>query len=207
MDIHTEILPKHTEELVNKLKDIPNIKNFYLSGGTGLALQLGHRESEDLDFFSQEKFDVQNLQQQLQTLGKLANVETPENTLNLFLENIKLQFLYYPYSLLEKSVAWNGILISSIVDIGCTKLVTVSSRGSKKDFIDIYFILKLFSLKELFQKLDQKYQNINYNQTHILKSLTYFENAEIQPMPRMHKNISWEEVKKAIIESVKNYSF
>jgi hypothetical protein len=207
MDIYIETLPKATKKVLNKINNIPDLKNFYLSGGTALSLQLGHRESEDLDFFNQKQFLPEVLQQKLLSIGSLNNVEMAEGTLNTFLENVKLQFLYYPYDLLEKLQPWNGIFLSSVIDIACTKLITISMRGSKKDFVDLYFILKQFPLPELFRKLDEKYLNINYSHTHILKSLIYFEDADNQPMPRMHLAADWEEVKNTILEAVKKIQF
>lgn len=207
MKIYTETLPKATEEVLNKINNIPDLQNFYLSGGTALSLQLGHRESEDLDFFSQNQFNPQLLQEKLLKISPLKGTSLEENTLNTFLEKVKLQFLYYPYNMLEKPSMWNGLYLSSIIDIACTKLITISDRGSKKDFIDIYFILKEIILSNLFDKLEEKYKNINYNQTHILKSLVYFEDAEAQPMPRMHIQVKWEEVKKTIITKVKEFKF
>ena len=207
MNIFTETLPKATKNILNKIKTVPDLQSFYLSGGTALTLQLGHRESEDLDFFTREKFNPQLVQEKLSKINPLESTHIEEGTLNTFLEKVKLQFLYYPYNLLEKPYEWNGINISSVIDIASTKLITVSDRGSKKDFIDIYVILKERTLTELFNKLEEKYLNIKYNQTHILKSLVYFEDADAQPMPRMHIDIKWEEVKKALIEMVKKFKF
>lgn len=207
MDVYIETLAPPTKNLLDKIKDIPDLQNFYLTGGTALALYLGHRESEDLDFFTKDKFNPEILQQKLSSINRLENVEVAEGTLNVFLENVKLQFLNYPYDLLEKPQMWNGILLSSVIDIACTKLITISMRGSKKDFIDIYIILKKFSLTELFKKLDEKYSNVNYSHTHILKSLVYFDDANAQPMPRMHIQLNWEEIKSTIVKEVKNLKF
>ena len=80
-------------------------------------------------------------------------------------------------------------------------------RGSKKDFIDLYYILQQITLKELFTKLDKKYARIQYNYPHILKSLVYFDDAEDQPMPKMHKKIAWENVKTSIIQHIKAFTF
>lgn len=129
-------------------------------------MQLGHRESEDLDFFTQEKFNPQLLQEKFSKINPIESTYIEEGTLNTFLEKVKLQFLYYPYNLLKQPYEWNGIRISSVIDIACTKLIIVSDRGSKKDFIDIYFILKERTLTELFNKLEEKYKNIKYNHTH-----------------------------------------
>lgn len=80
-------------------------------------------------------------------------------------------------------------------------------RGSKKDFIDLYVILQQLTLEELFIKLDEKYTKVQYNYPHILKSLVYFNDADNQPMPRMHKNFSWENVKNSIVKQVKAFTF
>lgn len=199
----TNILPENTLKLLNETKDIEFLKSFYLSGGTGLALQLGHRQSEDLDFFSLRPFNPQLLQTELAKIGALEDVEIATNTLNLFLDDVKLQFLYYPYKLLENLIYWQGINVSSVLDIACTKLLTISERGSKKDFIDLYFILDKYPLSFLFEKLEEKYEGTNYNKIHILKSLVYFSDADNQPIPRMQKSIDWEDIKKNIIQKTK----
>jgi predicted nucleotidyltransferase component of viral defense system len=204
-NIYAKTLPAKTAALVAVLqRERPNfLDNFYLSGGTALSLQLGHRESEDLDFFSQNNFEPTRLQIELEKFGHLENLEIAEGTLNAFLMGVKLQFLAYPYPLLEKFVDFQNIQLSSVVDIACTKLHTISMRGSKKDFVDLFFILQRFNLEELFEKLSQKYTQANFNQTHILKSLLYFSDAEKQPMPRIHHEVSWETIQKEIIKKVK----
>jgi hypothetical protein len=205
--MYLETLPPSTAAVLEKIKDLNKLKDFYLSGGTALSLQLGYRESEDLDFFIKDTFNPQLLQQELIQYGNLENVMIEDGTLNTFMDGVKLQFLYYPYTLLEELKRWNGISLSSVTDIACTKLVTISMRGNKKDFIDIYVILQNTSLDELFKKLDEKYQHIDYNQPHILKSLVYFADADAQPMPRMHTNLKWETVKNFMIEEVKKITF
>lgn len=207
MNFYTEAVPRATRLALDNIKNISDIQNFYLSGGTALSLLLGHRESEDLDFFTKNSFQPTLLQQKFLLLGTLENVQIDEGTLNLFLNKVKLQFIYYPYNLLEKLIPWNGINLSSMIDIACTKLITISMRGSKKDFIDLYVVLQQTTLKELFTKLDQKYTKVKYNYPHILKSLVYFNDADNQPMPRMHKDFSWEDVKNSIVKQVKKFTF
>lgn len=203
--LHLSTLPTKTAELAQHFQEQPHfLSQFYLSGGTALALQIGHRESEDLDFFSSISFKPEVLQNQLQQFGTMEETELAAGTLNTFISGVKLQFLEYPYSLIEPCVMWEQIQVSSILDIACTKLHTISSRGSKKDFIDLYFLLKIYSLDELFSALEKKYTNISYNKLHILKSLVYFVDAEQQPMPRMHIKVSWDEVKDKIAIAVKN---
>lgn len=208
-DFFSATLPSSTKELVKTWQiNAPEfLKDFYLSGGTGLNLQIGHRESEDLDFFSQTNFNPEKLQQKLIKLGDLTDTELAQGTLNTFLNGVKLQFLEYPYKLLKPLLNWQGIQLSSVEDIACTKLQTVSMRGSKKDFIDLYFLLKRYSLTELLRMVEEKYQGFDYNQSFIVKSLIYFEDANQQPMPRMLKPVDWSEVKARMIEVVKEANF
>src|SRR3989344_6726861 len=191
--IDTSILPKKTSAIFELLARTDFIRTFYLSGGTGLALQLKHRESEDLDFFSQNEFNPESLQTQIVKLGKLTNVTLDRGTLNCSLKGFKLQFLLCPYKLLEKPLTYQKLSVSSLIDVACTKLITISDRGHKKDFVDLYFLLQHITLTHLFDALTKKYININYNEAHILKSLFYFEEADEQPMPRMLIPVRWSE--------------
>jgi hypothetical protein len=201
-----QTLPANTAKLLQEIaKKHPDfVSSFYLSGGTALSLQLGHRESEDLDFFSEQSFYPERIEQQLLSFGKLSDTELAKGTLNTYLKSVKLQFLEYPYRLLEPLVEWNGIKLSSALDIACTKLQTVGMRGSKKDFIDIHVLLQQFSLQELLVYTKKKYTESDYSEAHILKSLIYFEDAESQPMPRMHIDISWEKVKNSLISTIRS---
>lgn len=207
MNFYTNTIPQATSFVLDSIKEISDIRNFYLTGGTALSLLIGHRESEDLDFFTKNSFRPELLQQKLLQLGTLENVQIDQGTLNLFVNKVKLQFLYYPYNLLERLIPWNGISLSSMIDIACTKLITISMRGSKKDFIDLYVILQQITLEELFVKLEEKYTKVQYNYPHILKSLVYFNDADNQPMPRMHKDFSWEDVRDSIVKQVKAFIF
>jgi Nucleotidyl transferase AbiEii toxin, Type IV TA system len=204
--IYTETLPVSTAKLLEQVaeKRPDFLLSFYLSGGTALSLLLGHRESEDLDFFSEQSFQPERIEQQLLSFGKLSDTELTKGTLNTYLAGVKLQFLEYPYRLLEPLVQWKGIKLSSVLDIACTKLQTVGMRGSKKDFIDLYFLLQQFTLPDLLIHTKKKYAESNYSEPHILKSLVYFDDAQSQPMPRMHIDISWEKIKASLISKVKS---
>jgi predicted nucleotidyltransferase component of viral defense system len=204
--MYTQTLPVKTANLLRLFtqKKPDFISSFYLSGGTALSLQLGHRESEDLDFFSREQFVPNLVEQQLHIFGALSETELAKGTVNTYIDGVKLQFLVYPYRLLEPLVAWEEIHLSSVEDIACTKLQTVGMRSSKKDFIDLYFLLQHSTLNTLLDDTKKKYAESDYSETHILKSLVYFDDADAQPMPRMHKDVSWEQVKKTIIEAVKS---
>lgn len=206
-DFFSICLTEKTGHLVHKLQaGKPRfLSAFYLSGGTALALQFGHRISEDLDFFTPDKIDALMLQKELAELGDITGAEPDHSSLTAYVDGVKVQLLHYPYDLLYAVLDWDGIRISTVPDIACTKLLTVSQRGSRKDFVDIYFILKQYPLDRLFALLERKYRGVNYNTVHILKSLTYFADADTEPMPRLTEQLSWDKVKREIIAAVTSY--
>jgi len=190
-----KVINGKTEELLSNLSSNDILKNFYLAGGTSLALQYLHRKSIDLDWFSQEEVNTNNLKKKLSKIEKL-NIKTEESdTLNLEINKIQLSFFHYPYKILFPFIDYKGIKLADERDIACMKLYAISSRGSKKDFIDLFFILKKYSLSEIIKLLDKKYENIRYNKLHILKSLTYFTEADNEPMPIMIKETNWKDIK------------
>ena len=204
--IYPQTLPPKTAHLFQVLRQgkLEFLSSFYLSGGTALSLQLGHRESEDLDFFTKHPFQLDLIERQLLPHGTLSETELAQGTLNTYLNGVKLQFLLYPYRLIEPLTTWEGINLSSVIDIACTKLQTIGMRGSKKDFIDLYFLLQQFSLETLLVQTKKKYVESDYSESHILKSLVYFDDAETQPMPRMHHDVSWDKIKETLIFAVKS---
>ena len=119
----TFVLPPGTDSAIGKIAELKFIEDFYLSGGTGLALQLGHRKSEDLDFFTKNWFDGEKLQAKLSEKGELLGVELARGTLNCYFGEVKLQFLHYPYRLVKPFEHWQGVQIASILDIGLIRLI------------------------------------------------------------------------------------
>lgn len=119
-----------------------------------------------------------------------------------WIDGIKVDCVNYPYKWLEESVIIDGVRVASISDIAAMKVSAIINRGTKKDFIDIYFLLKLMSLNHILDLYDQKYTD--GSRFIAIKSLTYFEDAESDPMPYMFSNISWEDVKTSIISHIQN---
>jgi len=179
------------------------LKSFYLAGGTALALQLGHRQSIDLDFFSDQKFDNEKIKRALAPLGKLKIIAEEKDTLHVAVNNVLISFLYYPYPLLNKKILVDKIFLTPWQDIAAMKLSAIASRGSKKDFIDLYFILQKISLTELFSIFAKKYKGLDYSTGHLLKSLVYFPDADKEPLPKMLAKISWPKIKKEISALIK----
>jgi len=201
--MHEETLSKNTRIVLEKIAPIAT--SFYLAGDTALALELGHRISVDLDFFNKDTFSVSSLVEQLNTLGNLQIEDQSETTFNGSLDGVKISFFKYPYKLLFSTRKYNNVRLADERDIGAMKIQAISGRGSKKDFIDLFVLLKKYSIQELLNFFYNKYEEFNYNQLHILKSLSYFYDADTNPEPIYINPIDWEKVKKFIKNIVDEY--
>ena len=191
-----EIISKKTRTNLEILRKSGILQGFYLVGGTGVALQLKHRLSLDLDFFTEKDIDTKALIQKIKNLGDFSIEKEAQNSLTGVFQGTIITFLKYDYPCLFQFKNLGGIEIADLKDIGCMKISAVSSRGTKKDFIDLFFICqKTISLGELLKLFEKKYKSVDYNMIHILKSLVYFEDAEKNPMPKMIIPVSWKEVK------------
>jgi len=173
-----------------------------MAGGTALAIQLGHRESIDLDFFSQKYFSTNKLKNKISSIGEFTVEYEDDITLDGILDGVKLSFFYYEHKLLFPLIDFEKIKLADAKDISAMKIDAVSSRGSKKDFVDIYFLMQEYGLPEILTFFTEKYKGVKYNKLHILKSLSYFEDADKEPELRMLKNIEWTEIKKVISKEV-----
>jgi predicted nucleotidyltransferase component of viral defense system len=199
-----EIISKKTKANLETLTKEAVLKNFYLAGGTGAALQLKHRVSLDLDFFTKKDIDTKTLIQKIKTRGKFSIERETENTLIGIFNGTRVSFLKYDYPLLFDLKQITGIKVADLRDIGCMKIDAISSRGMKRDFIDLFFVCKeLISLNNLLSLFKKKYKSVNYNMIHILKSLAYFEDAENNPMPKMIVPVSWQEAKSFFKEEIR----
>lgn len=194
----SESINEKTRGVLAKVARCAFVKEFYLAGGTALALHMGHRESFDLDFFSQKAFDNALLKQELAASGDLTVTQEDEKTLNGVLDGVRVSFFEYPYDLLFPMVEYGGIELADSRDIAAMKLDAVSSRGSRKDFTDIYVLMRTYSLQEMLGFFEKKYAVIKYNKTHLLKSLSYFDDADNEPALMMREKVSWEEIKSVL---------
>lgn len=137
-------------------------------------------------------------------LGDYGNAEISRSSKNIFIvevNGVKVDFVNYKYPLLGKIIVVDDVRMLSKKDIAAMKIAAITGRGSKKDFIDLFFLLKEFSLREILDYYNQKYHD--GSEFMALKSLTYFEDADIQPQPKMFKEFDWNECKKSILEEVK----
>ncbi len=175
--------------------EIDIVKNSYLAGGTALALHLGHRISVDLDFFTLEEFDEKVALQNLKKLPEFKEDGTAWRTIWGTIGNTKFSLFYYQYPLIKKTVLFEGIQIISKEDIAAMKIHALEDRGTKRDFVDLYFLAKEFSLEQMLEFYDQKYGVLKEHLYIILRSLNYFTDAEMDKMPKMLISVSWEEIK------------
>src|ERR1035437_6272526 len=176
--MHEETLAKSTRRLFDKLAESPWISDFYLAGGTALAMRLGHRISVNLDFFSEKGFNEAALIDKLVSIGDLRIFQKASRSVTGSIDEVKVSFLGYEYPILTAGTLWSGVTIASMEDIACMKLDALSSRGTKRDFIDLYFIAEQIPLARILKSFERKYASIKFNVLHIKKSLVYFRSEE-----------------------------
>ncbi len=202
------VLSPAAERTLQVLSRQDFMKPFYLAGGTGCALHIGHRRSHDFDFFSRSEFEIFPIQNALRNLGRFVADYSDAGTLVGRLDDTKISLFHYAYLLLEEAVDYRGVRIASLVDIGCMKIDAISSRGTKRDFVDLFFIHKNLGLdlKTFFGYFERKYGPDGFNRHHVLKSLVYFEDADKEPEPEMLADYSWAATKRFFVESIGAFS-
>ncbi len=191
-----------TGEAIKVIEDIRDLlHDFYLGEGTGLALQLGHRMSFDLDFFAEKSFNTENLLVKLRP-DKIHSIE--KETIHCEINRIRLSFLYYDLPLVFEPSEWRNIKVAHWLDIAAEKLKTVSQRGSKKDFYDIFFAIKNSSIEQVCSAFTKRFKDTGINRYHVLKSLVYFVDAEEEPEPQLlRREVNWSEIKDFFKKNIK----
>src|SRR3989339_746753 len=183
MSLHYEILDEQRKALLPLFKPIREL-GFYLAGGTALALQLGHRDSIDFDFFIEDSFDTEGLFKKLTEVFRgytLVRVQEEKDTLVLVInDEIRVSFMTYAYPLITPMFETEFFSLASLVDIGCMKLSAITSRSVFKDYVDLYFILHEVTLAELIKKLQLKMPTLD--PLLALKSLVYFDDIILEEL-------------------------
>lgn len=196
---HLDILPRKTKKAFETLaqQNWLSKSDWYLAGGTALALQTGHRSSLDLDFFlPKTDFKINNVLKHFSKLDWKTKV-AKEGTIYGELLEAKVSFIAYPFFVPQCHPLWYGNLrILASPDIAVMKMIAISQRGRKRDFFDLYWYVKHSEpLGEIFNRLDVQYPTVEHNYHHLLKSLSYFVDAENDPTPKIFFKASWREVK------------
>lgn len=199
--LHLETVEPLTLGLLNSLMSKKYMDPFVLVGGTALALQLGHRKSVDLDWFAVSDFDTDALLENLQRDYAVQPKVQTKGSLITDIEGIKVDFIRFKYAFSHPIVETDGLRLLSVDDIAPMKLDAITGRGSKKDFYDLYFLLERYTLPEILDLYSSKYPHSTL--FHVIKSLTWFEDAEVQALPDvLLKKVTWEQVKKRIEQAV-----
>jgi hypothetical protein len=207
----TGVFPEGTKSVLKRISHIIRKKGFYLAGGGGLSLQFGHRISEDIDLFSSRLFDPSSLSSYLKEKSRIMEeILLEKNTLLIILDDVKLSFFYYPVPLLFSPLRFEGIEVADWRDIIAEKFKTIAQRGSKKDFYDLFevFYSERLSIREAVRIFKERFSKTGMDFYHVLKSLTYFEDAELEPEPLYIKKPKpeWKDIKDFFISNIKEFS-
>lgn len=202
--LHYETIIPETHSLLEKLSTLPVLEDARLVGGTALALQLGHRTSVDLDFFGRINADSEDLRDILREVGRVEVASVSKNINIFWINGVKVDMVNYPYPWLDLPIVEDGVRLASLNDIAAMKISAIVNRGTKKDFIDLYTLLQHFALDEILDMYSRKYSDGSL--FIVMKSLTYLDDAETDPMPNVLNDTTWETVKDFLRKVVRNSS-
>jgi len=194
--MHKECFPKKGWEVLAMIKPILLKHDAVLAGGTALALQIGHRISLDLDFFTASAFDVESVISAIRTTGqKFRVLAEGEGHLVMDIEGVKFSLFRYDYPFLDKLAHHQGVTISGILDIAAMEIRAISQRGTKRDFVDMYFILQKIPFHKVAEHMVRRFGKERVNPILIGKALSYFADADSNPEPEYIKKVKWEKIK------------
>ncbi|MDH5769123.1 MAG: nucleotidyl transferase AbiEii/AbiGii toxin family protein [Nitrospirota bacterium] len=208
--MHRECFPEEGWQVLRALKKMLSKYHAIMAGGTSLAVQIGHRISEDLDFFTNEEFHIELVISAIRkTKLPFRLISEEEGSLITEVKGIKISLLRYDYPFLDKPVIYEGIKIAGILDIASMKVIAISQRGTKRDFVDLYFILQDIPFHKIAEHMVKRFGKERLNPVSIGKSLVYFSDAESNPEPQYIKGNAqdWDKIKKFFKGHVKQFVF
>ena len=201
--LHYKTIEPHTLSILKRLFNENISKECRLVGGTSLALQYGHRCSVDLDLFGKIRFDAIEIQNILNQIGKVIVIKNTSNIHLFIVDGVRVDIVNYNYEWIDDCINEDGLFLASDKDISAMKISAIENRGTKKDFIDLYYLLQKYSFNEILSFYSKKYPN--HSLFRALMSITYFDDAESDPMPLMLKTIDWSIVKETLLDTVSKY--
>jgi hypothetical protein len=198
----SRIIASATFTLIQELQNIPELKEFYLVGGTSLALQIGHRSSIDIDLFTQNDFQAEELESVLKHKFTFTATLFKKNTILASVNGIKTDFIKHDYPILKPPLQEEGITLMSKEDIAAMKLHAIIQSGKRlKDFIDMYYLLEHFSMNEMIEFFSLKYSYAN--PVIALRAVTFFDDIDENiDLPKLLKPLKTDQIKKRIQEAV-----
>jgi len=210
-DPHWERVPPVLREVIVEVGRQPFARRFYLAGGTAVALQLGHRVSVDLDFFSAEDELLDDSRQEivaaLRECFPLDVTGDKVGNLHLDIRGSVVGFMGYGYPLLEPTILVEGVALADLVDIGLMKMDAVASRGARKDFTDLYFIGRHIPLVEILERGAGKYPLYRDFGMRVLEALADFEHADRDEAIETFPPVSWELIKRFFVTQVRHIGY
>lgn len=205
--LRLEALTPETRALAPSLCAALEGTPFVLAGGTGLALQLGHRISVDFDWFCRPEEFPESLRSRLTGLGRpLALIQESRRSFECLVSGVKCSFFGYPATFDAASHSLHGRPLAPVEDIGVMKLIAVSQRGAKKDFLDLHEILKTRDFATIVRRARTMLSEMPMNPVHLAKSLVYFEDAEGDPDPVVLSGADWQTVKRFFTGRVREHT-
>ena len=198
MSLQLQAVSRELWQLLNRLMAEAVLSNFYLVGGTALALQYGHRISVDIDLFTESAFDAVRLRERLTRRYQLVESTVEENTLTGLIDGIKCDCMAHQYSMVTGVQDYNGVRLIAVEDIAAMKLNAIANRGSKKDFWDLHELSRHFDREQVFSFYEKKYPR--GSRWSVEKSLSYFLDADGEPDPICLKELNWSQVKSEIAD-------
>jgi predicted nucleotidyltransferase component of viral defense system len=200
--LHHESVTPTTYQLLKFICSLEELQDFSLAGGTALALQIGHRISVDLDFFGNRPFSSEEILDLLSSQRQVSIISQNKNILILNIQEVKVDFVNYRYPLISDQVTEKPVRLLGLPDIAAMKLAAIAGRGRKRDFFDLYFLLEKFSLRQMIDFYNQKYED--GSEMMVARSLTYFDDADTDELPRLlTSDVSWPDVKRKLLEETK----
>ena len=198
---HWEALTPETQQAFYKAASLSFISQFYLAGGSGLALHLGHRFSVDLDFFSPASDavgpDVRAVLREALDDPTLSITHDKDATFVATWRGVGISFFrLHLYPLVHQPVLVEGVPLATVEEIGAMKLAAIIGRGSRKDLVDLYYILQQVPIERLFEVAAAKYARVRTFAISATCALAYFDDAEALPMPLMIDRTSWATMKR-----------
>jgi hypothetical protein len=205
--MHPKVLSAAAWKTVRKLVAEESAAAWTLAGGTALALQFGHRYSEDLDFFRAGPFDAERMLSALAAIGELRVQARTADTLHVQLDGLRVSYLKAEAPFLFPTTRYRGLRIADPRDISVMKIIAIGGRGSRKDFVDLYFLLRSgVNLRDMLALVHRRFRQLDYNDYHLLKSLAYFADAETEPLPDLIRPVDWKTIESEIRGAVRSIS-
>ncbi|HEX5151462.1 MAG TPA: nucleotidyl transferase AbiEii/AbiGii toxin family protein [Parafilimonas sp.] len=192
-------------EILKTICGINDLNSFGLGGGTNLALRMGHRLSVDLDLFTNTPFNTGSIFHVIAKRFSSSELLFEQNQTMMFsIDDIKVDFILYPFPWLKPFDTIEGIRLLSIEDIIPMKLQAISNRNAKKDYWDIVALFKTYPLDEMLKVFSSKFPQVDIG--YIIHSLTDFEIADSEPDPDTSYGITWNSIKTSLSEAVSAYT-